>query len=76
MNRSPQTPSPQTWYLERTSPVRADAEGLFIPAADLPDATIGDVVIVRGNEGDARAGTIADTTEADDEPFFRLELHV
>ena len=39
--------SRQTWLLERNAPVRADAEGLFVPAADLPEALIGDVVIVR-----------------------------
>jgi hypothetical protein len=56
--------------------VRADAEGLFLPASDLPEADIGDVVVVKGHEdGQVRAGTIADTSALDDEAFFRLELH-
>ena len=66
---------PQTWHLERTAPVRADAEGLFVPASDLPDATVGDIVVVKGHEGgEERTATIAETTDHDRERFFRLEL--
>jgi hypothetical protein len=69
------TRSRQTWLLERNAPVRADAEGLFVPAADLPDALIGDVVLVQGHEGgEQRAGTIAEQTELDEQQFFRLDL--
>ena len=70
MNRS------QTWHLERTAPVRADAEGLFVPASDLPDATIGDTVVVTGEEGgEVRAGTIVEERDRERQRFFRLELH-
>ncbi|MGE0139092.1 MAG: hypothetical protein AB7L17_17205 [Ilumatobacteraceae bacterium] len=70
------TRTTRTWYLERTAPVRADAEGLFLPAADLPEAEIGDVVVVKGHDDDGvRAGTIAETSALDDEDYFRLELH-
>jgi hypothetical protein len=55
--------------------VRADAEGLFVPLAELPHATIGDVVVVEGPERDApRSGIITATTEADDDQFFRVKL--
>jgi transcription elongation GreA/GreB family factor len=55
--------------------VRADAEGLFVPASDLPDAELGDVVVVRGHEGgEERTGTIVATDERDAERFFRLSL--
>ena len=67
--------SPQTWHLERTAPVRADADGLFVPLADLPDAALGDSVVIRGHDGgEERTGTIAETTEHDGQPFFRLDL--
>jgi hypothetical protein len=66
---------PQTWHLERTAPVRADAEGLFVPASDLPDATIGDIVVVKGHEGgEERRATIAEATDHHRERFFRLEF--
>ena len=71
MNRSP-----QTWHLERSEPVRADAEGLFVPASDLPDATIGDIVVMKGDEGgEERTGTIVDTRDRNVQRFYRLELH-
>jgi hypothetical protein len=67
--------SPQTWHLERTAPVRADAEGLFVPASDLPHATVGDLVVVKGHDGgEERTGTIAGTSDRDRERFFRLEF--
>jgi hypothetical protein len=70
------TSTHRTWYLERTGPVRADAEGLFVPASELPEADVGDVVVVKGHDDDtARAGTIAETSARDDEDYFRLELH-
>ena len=40
----------RTLHLERSGPVRADAEGLFVPAVDLPGAHVGDRVIVHGHE--------------------------
>ena len=71
MNRSP-----QTWHLERSAPVRADAEGLFVPASDLPDATVGDDVVITGHEGgEERRGTIAEERDRNRQCFYRLELH-
>jgi hypothetical protein len=65
----------QRWTLERTAPVRADAEGLFVPATDLPQADVGDQVVVEGHEGgEQRTGTIAETVDRDGEVFFRLDL--
>ena len=70
MNRSP-----QTWHLERSAPVRADAEGLFVPASDLPQATVGDIVVITGHEGGKeRTGTIAEERDRNRQRFYRLEL--
>jgi hypothetical protein len=69
------TRSPRIWHLERRAPVRADAEGLFVPATELPEATIGDVVVVKGHEGgEERTATIAETRDHGREHFFRLDL--
>ena len=55
--------------------MRADAEGLFVPASDLPDATVGDVVVVTGHDGgEERTATIAETRDHGREHFFRLDL--
>ena len=63
------------WHLERSAPVRADAEGLFVPAAHLADAQIGDVVVIEGHEGgEQRTGAIAETVDREGEAFFRLDL--
>ena len=68
--------SPHTWHLERSAPVRADAEGLFVPASDLPDATLGDTVVMKGSEGgEQRTGTIVEERDRERQRFFRLELH-
>ncbi|MBI5089995.1 MAG: hypothetical protein HZB15_14325 [Actinobacteria bacterium] len=70
------TRTTRTWYLERTAPVRADAEGLFLPASDLPEADVGDVVVVKGHDdATMRAGPIAATAPLDEEEFFRVVLH-
>lgn len=67
--------SDRRWTVTRTSPVRADAEGLFVPVEDLAGATVGDAVVVSGPDGtDARTGSIAELTEAPSGRFFRLEL--
>jgi hypothetical protein len=67
--------APQTWFVQRSAPVRADAEGLFVPADDVPDAAIGDIVVVQGHAGgESRTGTIVETSEHDRQRFFRLEL--
>jgi len=63
------------WRIARSAPVRADAEGIFVPRRDLAGATIGDRVIISGPEGDdSREGVIAELTENADQPFFRVEL--
>jgi hypothetical protein len=65
----------RSWHLDRTTPVRADAEGMFVPAADLPEAVVGDSVTVRGRTGGAeRIGVIVESVERDRQRFFRLEL--
>jgi len=66
--------SSQTWHWESNAPLRADAEGLFVPRAELPDATIGDIVVVEGPEHNGRSGTVTATDEADGEQFFRIKL--
>lgn len=66
---------PHAWRWESHAPLRADAEGLFVPRAELPDAVVGDIVQVDGPEHDgSRFGRITATTEADGEQFFRLKL--
>lgn len=65
----------RTWRLERSSPMRADAESIFVPTADLPGAALGDTVVVSGEAaGDERTGTVVDTSARDGEPFLRIEL--
>jgi hypothetical protein len=65
--------SPRTWQWKSRAPVRADAESMFVPCSALPDAGVGDIIIVKGDSGDEeRTGTITATSEGDDETFFRL----
>jgi hypothetical protein len=67
--------SDRRWTVSRASPVRADAEGLFVPVDDLAHAVVGDGVTVSGPDGnDVRTGVIAELTEAPSGRFFRLEL--
>ena len=67
--------SDRRWTVTRTSPVRADAEGLFVPVEDLAGAAVGDSVVVSGPDGnDSRAGVIVEMTIAPSGQFFRLEL--
>jgi hypothetical protein len=67
--------SRQPWHLERTAPVRADAEGMFVPVDELPEAQVGDSVTMSAAAGGVeRAGTIAGTSEHDAVRFFRIEL--
>ncbi len=74
MGADPQRP-PRTWHLDRSAPVRADAESIFVPAADLPEAALGDTVIVTSDAGgEQRTGTIIDTSARGGELFYRLEL--
>jgi hypothetical protein len=66
---------PRAWRWESHAPLRGDAEGLFVPQAELPKAVVGDIVHVEGPEHDgSRSGRITATTEADGAQFFRLKL--
>jgi len=68
-------PSERPRRISRNAPVRADAEGIFVPVVDLAGASIGDRVILSGPGGeDAREGVIAELTENSDQSFFRVEL--
>lgn len=70
MNRAP-----QTWQWECPAPVRADAVSMFVPCSALPDAGVGDIIVVKGGAGsEERTGTITAMSEGDDETFFRLAL--
>ena len=67
--------SDDPWQVTRSSPVRADADGLFIPVDDLAGAAVGDAVVVSGPDGsDTRTGVIAELTDGPDQTFFRLDL--
>lgn len=55
--------------------MRGDAESMFVPAAELPEAALGDTVVVSSDAGgDERTGTVVGTSERDGEPFLRVEL--
>ena len=63
------------WTVTRSSPVRADAEGMFVPVDDLPDASIGDHVVIAGPDGDdRRTGVIIERTDSQGQSFFRVDL--
>jgi hypothetical protein len=63
------------WRVTQSAPVRADAEGVFVPEDDLSGAEIGDRVIISGPHGDdSRSGVIAELTHNSDQTFFRIEL--
>ena len=67
--------TPRTFHLERSSPVRADADSMCVPADELPQASVGDAVVVSSDAGgDPRTGTVVDTSERDGKPFFRLDF--
>jgi hypothetical protein len=68
-------PSPRIWQWECPAPVRADAESIFVPFSAVPEAEIGDAVVVRGGAGgEDRTGTIVATSDGDDEMFFRVSF--
>jgi hypothetical protein len=67
--------SPQTWQWKCITPVRADAESMFVPCSDVPGAGVGDIIVVQDETGgEERTGTITAKSAADDEMFFRLAL--
>jgi hypothetical protein len=66
---------PRTWQWKCLAPVRADAESMFVPCSAVPDAAVGDFIVVRDESGgEERTGTITAMSEGDDEMFFRLAL--
>lgn len=70
-----ETRLPQTWQWVCPAPVRADAESMFVPCSVLPDAELGDTVVVTHDAGGGeRAGTITAVSDRGDERFFRLAL--
>ena len=65
----------RTWQWQCNAPLRADAESVFVPCSEIPDANVGDAVIVSPHSGDpSRTGSISAWTEGGDEMFFRLTL--
>jgi len=55
--------------------VRADAEGIFIPVADLPGAGIGDAVVIEAaDRSEPRTATIVAVDERDGQSFLRLSF--
>ena len=64
----------RTWRVERQQELREDADGLFIPAADLGDARVGDIVVVTDGESERR-GVVAALVEDDERgAFVRVSL--
>ena len=67
--------TPRTWHLERNAPMRADAESIFVPAAELSEASTGDAVVVSSHGGgDQRTGSVVDTIDRDGESYLRIEF--
>jgi len=67
--------SSRTWQWQSLAPVRADAESVFVPCSELPDAEVGDSVVLQGEGGqEVRTGEIVASSEGDDETFFRVRL--
>ncbi|MCU1394989.1 MAG: hypothetical protein JWM34_3417 [Ilumatobacteraceae bacterium] len=75
MDRATDPPPAQVWTVRRTSPVRADADALFIAATEMAEASIGDrVTFTSDDAGPPRAGTVAETTHRGRERYFRVTL--
>ncbi len=67
--------STQTWRWECSAPLRADAESVFVPCSEVPDANVGDTIVVTAHSGgQSRTGTVAAWTDGDNEMFFRVTL--
>lgn len=67
----------RTWHLTRHAPVRADAPGIFVPSLELPEAAVGDVVIVDGpdDEGStSRQATVSALDSRDGVAYLRLDF--
>lgn len=67
--------SPRTWQWKCPAPVRADAESVFVPCSAVPDAGVGDSIVVKDETGGTeRTGTITAMSDGADEMFFRVAL--
>jgi hypothetical protein len=67
----------RTWHLTRHATVRADAPGIYVPSLDLPEASIGDVVIVEGPADEAssiRQATVSALDTRDGVDYLRLDF--
>jgi hypothetical protein len=67
----------RTWRLTRQAPVRADAPGIFVPSLDLPEATVGDLVIVDGPDEEgtvSRQATVSALDDRDGVAYLRLDF--
>ena len=57
---------PPVWRIERHEDVREDAPGYFVPSTELPEAAIGDrVVVTAASSGQERWGTVSDVLDDD-----------
>ena len=68
---------PRTWHLTRHATVRADAPGIYVPSQELPEASIGDVVIVEGpadEPSSRRQATVSALDSRDGVAYFRLDF--
>ena len=64
----------RTWRVERQQELRDDADGLFIPAADLGDARVGDTVVLTDGHSERR-GVVASFVQDDERgAFVRVSL--
>jgi hypothetical protein len=67
----------RTWHLTRHATVRADAPGIYVPSQELPQASIGDVVIVEGPADEAssrRQATVSAVDTRDGVAYLRLDF--
>jgi hypothetical protein len=66
---------PNSWTWKCPAPVRADAESIFVPCSAVPDAVMGDIIVVQDESGgEDRTGTVTAMSQGDDEMFLRLVL--
>jgi len=54
------------WRIERHEDVREDAPGYFVPSSELPEAAVGDAVVVTAaSSGQERSGKVVDVLDDD-----------
>ncbi len=64
----------RTWRVERQQELRDDADGLFVPADDLADARVGDIVVLTDGQSERR-GVVASFVQDDERgAFVRVSL--